>query len=44
MFLILSFLFFLLQNQITGEQNKVCLGGGLAPVGGERWWKKGVGG
>jgi hypothetical protein len=46
MFLLLSFMFFLLQNQRTGRQKRFCpgvRGGGLAPMGGEGG-KKGVGG
>jgi hypothetical protein len=35
MFFFLSFIFFLLQNQRKGEQNRSCLGkGGLASIGG----------
>jgi hypothetical protein len=33
-FSFLSFMFFLLQNQRTGGQNRSCVGGGVAKVGG----------
>jgi hypothetical protein len=39
--LFLSFMFFLLQNQRTGGQNRFC-GGGVALVGGVRWQGKGM--
>jgi hypothetical protein len=44
MFLFLSFMFFLLQNQRTGGRNRFCLGRGggrLAMIGVGWWWGKG---
>jgi hypothetical protein len=39
MFLLLSFMFFLLQNWRTGEWNRFCAGG-VAPVGGGGGWER----
>jgi hypothetical protein len=39
-----TFYVFLLQNWKTGEQNRSCGGGVLAPVGGGKWQGKEIGG